>query len=66
MNEADRDRSGYEFSAQAASILNDIEFTPEGMDRFFWELKKKPIVELSRYGASFFLRGNKVCVSKQE
>ena len=66
MDKSDRDKSGYEFSAQAASILDDIEFTSEGVERFFIELKKKPSVELSRFRVRFFLRGNKVCVSQVE
>ena len=47
-------------------MLDDIEFTPEGVDRFFVELKKKPSVELTRFRVRFFLRGNKVCVSQVE
>ena len=64
MNKADMDRSGYEFSAQAADILDKIEFTPDGVDRFFRTLSRKPYVELSRFRVRFFIRGGKVCVSK--
>ena len=66
MDKASRDASGYQFSTQAAETLDKIEFTPEGVERFFIELSKKPKVELSRYRACFFLRGGKVCISKME
>ena len=66
MDKSDRNESGYQFSTQAAAILDKIEFTPDGVDRFFRELSKKPRVELSRYRVCFFVRGNKVCVSKME
>ena len=64
MNKADMDRSGYEFSAQAADILDEIEFTPDGVDRFFRALSRKSGVVLSRFRVRFFIRGGKVCVSK--
>jgi len=64
MTKADRDGSGYLFSTQAEAILDKIEFTPEGVDRFFRELSKKSDVKLTRFGVRFFLRGNKVCVSR--
>lgn len=66
MDKSDRDRSGYLFSAQAAEVLDGIEFTSEGVDRFFTELSKKQNVNLSRFGVRFFLRGGKVCVSRPE
>ena len=64
MNKSDRDVSGYEFSTQAADMLDEIEFTPDGVDRFFSNLSRKSSVELSRFRVRFFIRGNKVCVSK--
>ena len=64
MNKEERDKVGFQFSTQAAAILEDLEFTPEGLDRFFKELTKKKSVELSRVKAHFFLRGNKICISK--
>ena len=66
MNNSDRDRSGFEFSAQAATALEEIYFTPDGANRFFRELSKKRNVELSRFKVCFFLRGNKVCVSQSK
>ncbi len=66
MDETSRDASGYQFSTQAAETLDKIEFTQEGVSRFFIELSKKPRVELSRYKVCFFLRGGKVCLSKME
>ena len=66
MNKSDRDRSGYEFSAQAADMLDEIEFTPDGVDRFFRALSRKSSVNLSRFRVRFFIRGGKVCVSKME
>jgi hypothetical protein len=64
MNKSDRDVSGYEFSTQAADMLDEIEFTSDGVDRFFSNLSRKSSVELSRFRVRFFIRGNKVCVSK--
>jgi hypothetical protein len=66
MDKRDMDESGYLFSTQAAEVLGKIEFTPEGVDRFFRELSERPGVELSRFKVRFFLRGNKVCVSMLE
>ena len=66
MNKSDRDGNGYEFSAQAADMLDDIEFTPDGIDRFFRNLSRKPYVKLPRFRVRFFIRGDKVCVSKLE
>ena len=64
MTKADRDRSGYLSSTQAEAMLDEIEFTPEGVDRFFRELSNKSDVKLMRFRALFFLRGSKVCVSR--
>lgn len=64
MNREERDKGGFQFSTQAEAILEDLEFTPEGADRFFKELARKKSVEISRVKAHFFLRGNKICVSK--
>ena len=66
MNKSNRDGSGYEFSAQAADMLDGIDFTPEGVDRFFRNLSRKSYVELPRFRVRFFIRGNKVCVSKMD
>ena len=64
MNKSERDESGFVFSTQAAAILDEIYFTPEGADKFLRELSGKRSVEISRVRAHFFLRGNKVCVSQ--
>ena len=64
MDKPDRDKSGYQFSIQAATMLDEIDFTSEGVERFFRELLKKQSVQLPRFKVRFFLRGNKVCVSK--
>jgi hypothetical protein len=66
MDKESRDASGYQFSTQASDALDKIEFTPEGVKRFFIELSKKPRVELSRYKVCFFIRGGKVCLSKMD
>ncbi len=66
MNHSEREKSGFDFSAQAEAVLDDIEFTPEGVERFFTDLSKKGDVELPRFKARFFIRANKVCVSKLE
>ena len=66
MNKSDRDKSGYEFSAQAADMLDGIDFTPEGVDRFFRNLSRKSYVELPRFRVRFFISGNKVCVCVED
>lgn len=66
MNKAERDKGGFLFSTQAESILDEIDFTPEGADTFFRKLSKKGSADISRYKAHFFLRGDKVCVSKSD
>lgn len=66
MNKSERDKSGLEFSAQAATALEDINFTADGAGRFFRQISKKRSVELSRFRMHFFLRGNKVCVSQNK
>jgi len=55
MDKSDRDRSGYQFSTQAANMLDGIEFTPEGAERFFRALSRKSGVELPRFRARFFI-----------
>ena len=64
MNKAERDESGFLFSTQAESILDKIDFTPEGAATFFRRLSKKGNADISRFKAHFFIRGGKVCVRK--
>jgi hypothetical protein len=66
MNHSEREKSGFEFSSQAEAILDDIEFTEEGVNRFFTDLSKKGNVELPRFRTRFFIRASKICVSKLE
>ena len=66
MNHSEREESGLQFSAQAATLLDEIYFTPDGVDRFFKDLSRKGSVELPRFRARFFIRADKVCVSRLE